>query len=136
MLMAIMGGLLIGLSVSLMLLMSGRITGISGILSSILRPGEPDKGWRFLFLAGLILGGLAISMFQPLVKFQTVANMGDFVFAGLLVGIGTVMGSGCTSGHGVCGISRLSKRSIIATMTFMASGIVSVLIFKFFRGEL
>lgn len=133
---AILGGILIGISASLMLMITGRITGISGILGSIIRPDENDKIWRFLFIAGLLAGGVIMSIWKTLATYQTIATMTDFILAGLFVGIGTSLGSGCTSGHGVCGISRLSIRSIIATICFMIFGIMSVLLFKYIRGQL
>jgi uncharacterized protein len=133
----IFGGVLIGLAASIMLLFSGRVTGISGILGGILNPESRDKDWRYFFLAGLILGGITLQLLRP--EFFTVisaASMTDYIIAGFLVGFGTLLGNGCTSGHGVCGISRFSMRSIIATITFMIAGIISVLLFKVMRGEL
>lgn len=133
----VIGGVLIGLAATMMLLMNGRVTGISGILGAVLDRTSSDKNWRFLFLLGLILGGLFLKLIRPEV-FTLISSAGpvDYVVAGLLVGVGTLLGNGCTSGHGVCGISRLSTRSIIATMTFIVTGILSVLIFKVLRGEL
>lgn len=133
----ILGGALIGLSVTIMLLFNGRVTGISGILGGLLTKKTSDKGWRFLFLAGLLFGGLILKYIYPeAFTFISGASKFDFMIAGFLVGFGTLLGNGCTSGHGVCGISRLSPRSIIATVTFIASGMVSVLLFKALRGEL
>lgn len=128
---ALFGGVLIGLSVSLMLLWNGRVTGISGIINGVLTPAKGDTGWRVLFVVGLILGGLTLKILNPNVFSGGLATEGwTTVVAGLLVGFGTVMGSGCTSGHGVCGISRMSPRSLVATVLFIAAGIVSVLIFR------
>jgi uncharacterized protein len=133
---AIIGGLLIGLSVSLMLLFNGRVTGISGIIGGTLSPKAKDFNWRIAFLLGLVAGGGLLVALKP----ESFTNLSpaktvDYIIAGLLVGFGTLLGNGCTSGHGVCGISRMSVRSIISTMTFIVFGIISVLIFKFVRGE-
>lgn len=134
---ALIGGILIGLAVSIMLLFNGRVTGISGIISGLLKPQKNDMGWRLSFLGGLILGGFVLQILNPEVFVQiSSAFWFDYMIAGLLVGFGTLLGSGCTSGHGVCGISRFSVRSIIATLTFIFFGICSVLLFKFLRGSL
>ena len=126
-----LGGALIGVSVSLMLLLNGRVTGISGIVNGAMAPVKGDTAWRWLFIAGLILGGLVLGQINPQFFENTVkAEIGTTVIAGLLVGFGTILGSGCTSGHGVCGISRMSVRSLLATIVFMAAGIVAVVIFK------
>lgn len=137
MLNAIMGGSLIGLAVSMMLFFNGRVTGISGILGGILNPHSKDKNWRLIFIAGLLAGGI-ILRFKNEKVFQIVSEASslDYLIAGFLVGFGTLLGNGCTSGHGVCGISRLSSRSIIATVTFILSGVISVTVFKMIRGEL
>lgn len=133
----ILGGVIIGVSVSLMLLFNGRVTGISGILGGLLTKGTADKNWRILFLLGLILGGFFLKWFYPSTfNFSSSATTMDYVIAGLLVGVGTTLGNGCTSGHGVCGISRFSKRSIIATIVFIISGAISVVMFKVLRGGL
>jgi uncharacterized protein len=134
---ALMGGVLIGLAVSLMMLFNGRVTGISGIIAGIIKPNKTDLDWRVSFLGGLILGGIALLFMRPESFVQiSSAHWGDYLFAGLLVGFGTLLGNGCTSGHGVCGISRLSVRSIIATVTFISFGVLSVLVFKMLRGSL
>jgi hypothetical protein len=128
---AIYGGALIGISASLMLFFFGRVVGISGILYGLFnRPTTNDSSWRFSFLFGLFVGGLILSYQNP-ANFSAamVSHQWELVVAGLLVGFGTVLGSGCTSGHGVCGISRLSLRSLLATATFVSSGILAV---KFF----
>lgn len=128
---ALIGGLLIGTAVSLMLLWNGRVTGISGIINGVLTPLKGDTAWRVLFIVGLILGGLTMKLQKPDVFVNTLdADLWTSVVAGLLVGFGTVMGSGCTSGHGVCGISRMSPRSLVATLVFMSAGIVAVFLFK------
>lgn len=133
----ILGGVIIGLAATIMLLFSGRVTGISGILGGILNTKTQDKSWRLFFIVGLILGGLTLKLLLP--DFFTVissASSIDYMIAGLLVGFGTLLGNGCTSGHGVCGISRLSPRSIVATVTFISAGVLSVVLFKLIRGEL
>jgi len=130
---AIWGGVLIGLSVSLMLFLTGRVTGISGILYGLLNSQKEDFSWRASLLLGLVSGGLVLNLVKPEV-FQSTLPISDWTvgIAGILVGFGTVLGSGCTSGHGVCGISRLSPRSILATLLFVSSGIVSVVVFRKF----
>ena len=134
---AIMGGVLIGLAVSMMMLFNGRVTGISGILSGVVKPKKNDLDWRLAFIGGLLFGGVILQYYRPESFIQvSSATWIDYMAAGLLVGFGTLLGNGCTSGHGVCGISRLSTRSIVATLTFIIFGVVSVLIFKFFRGSL
>jgi uncharacterized membrane protein YedE/YeeE len=133
----ILGGMLIGIAVSLMLIFNGRVTGISGIVSGIIRPIRGDVGWRAFFIAGLILGGIIIQQFYPhLFEQKSSAQWFDYLIAGFLVGFGTLLGNGCTSGHGVCGISRLSIRSILSTVTFITFGILSVLLYKIIRGDL
>jgi len=129
---AMIGGVLIGISVSLMLFWNGRVTGISGIINGILSPVKGDALWRVLFVLGLLLGGVVMGQLNPKVFENTVrSEVWTTVVAGLLVGFGTILGSGCTSGHGVCGISRMSPRSLVATLVFMAAGIAAV---YFFRG--
>lgn len=133
---ALIGGAIIGIAVSLMLVFNGRVTGISGILGGALSPKKNDTSWRFLFLIGLVTGGVLLRFIQP-EAFQSVTNnmtVYDYALAGALVGFGTLLGNGCTSGHGVCGISRLSIRSILATVVFISFGVLSVLIFKALRG--
>jgi uncharacterized protein len=134
---AILGGVLIGLAASLMMLFNGRVTGISGIMAGIIQPKKFDIGWRVSFLSGLLLGGFALVIFRPEAFIQeSSAKWGDYIFAGVLVGFGTLLGNGCTSGHGVCGISRFSIRSLMATVTFIIFGILSLLVFKYVRGGL
>ena len=133
----LIGGLLIGLAVSLMLLFNGRVTGISGIVSGLIKPEKNETGWKLSFVLGLILGGFVLQTLNPEALIQISSALWfDYVIAGLLVGFGTLLGNGCTSGHGVCGISRFSTRSIIATITFIFFGICSVLLFKLLRGSL
>lgn len=122
------GGAAIGLAAAIFLLVNGRIAGISGILGGLLRPEKGDIGWRVAFLAGLTGAPLAYGLVAALPTPQIDAGYGALVAAGLLVGVGTRYGSGCTSGHGVCGISRLSPRSLVATGAFMAAGFVTVFV--------
>jgi uncharacterized protein len=122
---ALCGGALIGASASMMLLLNGRIAGISGIVGGLLRPTSGDVAWRVWFLVGLVGGGAVLFGWKPELFESTTVPPGLVVAAGLCVGFGTRLGSGCTSGHGVCGISRLSLRSVIATLTFIAAGVAS-----------
>lgn len=134
---ALIGGVLIGLAVSLMLFFNGRVTGISGILGGIVKPQKNDLDWRLAFVTGLISGGVFLRILKPEVFIQvSSAQWFDYALAGFVVGFGTLLGNGCTSGHGVCGISRLSIRSIVATIVFISFGMLSVLLFKFLRGSL
>ena len=125
------GGILIGLAAALLLWCNGRIAGISGIAGSLLgRPKPGEFGWRALFIAGLPLGAGLYALLGPGLNIRIDAGPGLLIAAGLLVGFGTRMGSGCTSGHGICGIARLSPRSITATLVFMATGMVAVYILR------
>lgn len=124
---ALQGGALIGLSASLMLAFNGRVTGISGIVGGLLLPKAGDVSWRALFVVGLLLGGVIAMGVSPAAFSRGGAAPGVVALAGLLVGFGTRVGNGCTSGHGVCGISRLSPRSLAATITFISAGAVTVL---------
>lgn len=124
------GGLLIGLAASLLVLFNGKIAGISGILGGLLRPVRPDIAWRIAFIAGLVLAPFAYLLFAPMPSVQIDASTTTLIVAGLLVGIGTRYGSGCTSGHGVCGLSRGSLRSLVATMCFMLAGFATVFIVR------
>jgi len=127
---ALAGGAVIGLATSMFLLLNGRIAGISGILGGLLRPEAGDVGWRVAFLGGLVIAPLIWGLFGTLPAMRVEAGTLTLIIAGLLVGAGTRYGSGCTSGHGVCGISRLSPRSIVATLAFMASGFVTVYVIR------
>jgi uncharacterized membrane protein YedE/YeeE len=124
------GGLLIGMAVALLLLFNGRIAGISGIVGGLLRPVRGDVTWRAAFVAGLVAAPLAWLVVAALPRLHVAADTPTLVVAGLLVGIGTRYGSGCTSGHGVCGLSRGSWRSLVATATFMAAGFVVVFVVR------
>lgn len=128
------GGVLIGLATAMFLLLNGRIAGISGILGGLLRPIKDDVGWRVAFVAGLIFSPIAFSVAAPLPAVQIDADAASLIIAGLLVGVGTRYGSGCTSGHGVCGLSRLSPRSMAATALFMLAGFVTVFITRHLIG--
>ena len=123
---ALAGGVLIGIAEAMFALLNGRIAGISGIIGGLLKPTPGDIGWRTAFVAGLLGAPFAYSIFAALPAPQIAAPYGALVLAGLLVGIGTRYGSGCTSGHGVCGLSRLSPRSLVATAAFMGAGFVTV----------
>src|SRR5712691_3647047 len=132
---AAIGGILIGLSAVLLMLSTGRIAGISGIFSGLLNLRSEDKGWRVAFIAGLILapviaGWIGYGMEPP----KLPSNLAVIVAAGLLVGFGTRLGGGCTSGHGICGIGRLSPRSIAATITFMVTAIITVAVTRHMLG--
>ncbi|KGD84138.1 hypothetical protein C7434_2412 [Pantoea sp. PNA 14-12] len=120
------GGLLIGAAAGLLVLFCGRIAGISGILGGLLKRQSADKPWRFAFIAGLVLSPLVFQLFSALPAIDIDASWGRLVLAGLLVGLGARLGSGCTSGHGVCGLSRLSPRSLVATLVFMLTAMLTV----------
>ena len=122
------GGAIIGLGTALLILLNGRLAGISGVLGGLLRPLKSDIGWRFAFILGLIAAPLAYQLVHALPVATINAKVSVLVIAGLLVGIGTRYGAGCTSGHGVCGLSRLSARSLVATAIFMAAGFVTVFV--------
>ena len=131
----ILGGVLIGGAAVLLLLFNGRILGVSGIVAGMLESPTGERGWRIAFFVGLILTAFMLSIFDPS-YFSVTTGLPWLVYpiAGLLVGFGTRMGGGCTSGHGVCGIGRLSKRSIVATITFIAAGAITVSLVKAIRG--
>jgi hypothetical protein len=124
---ALVGGALIGLSASLLLVVDGRVAGISSVVGGLVRPRPGETAWRIVFLAGLLAGGAALAAFRPQALSSHVASHAPplpavwLVVAGLLVGFGTQLGSGCTSGHGVCGLGRLSKRSAAAVVAFMVA---------------
>lgn len=127
---AIAGGLLIGLAAALLLLFNGRIAGISGVLGGLLRPRSGDVAWRLAFVLGLLAAPLAWELLAPLPMPRIDAGTGVLVVAGLLVGLGTRYGAGCTSGHGVCGLSRRSPRSLVATLAFMGAGFATVYVVR------
>jgi uncharacterized membrane protein YedE/YeeE len=124
------GGVLIGLAASLLLIGQGRIAGISGIASNALLGKPGDRAWRAAFLAGLVLAGFVSTQVVSGSSGGSARSLAAVAGAGLLVGIGTRLGSGCTSGHGVCGLSRLSPRSLVATLAFILSGIVTASILR------
>lgn len=131
---SLIGGLVIGLAAAVFVLLNGRVAGISGILGGLLRPVRGDVNWRLAFLAGMFLSPVAYGLFAELPTPTIDADNTTLIVAGLLVGIGTRYGSGCTSGHGVCGLSRLSPRSLVATGTFMAAGFATVFIVRHLLG--
>lgn len=127
---ALAGGVVLGLASALFVLLNGRILGISGIVGGLLRPRAGDVGWRLAFVLGMLVAPglywLVVGPTQPRID----ATWGMVVIAGLLVGVGTRYGSGCTSGHGVCGLSRMSPRSLVATLAFMGAGFVTVFLIR------
>ena len=127
---ALLGGALIGLGASLLMLSHGRIAGISGIFGGLFDPAGEEKGFRLSFLAGLLLAGVLARLVHPSTLPTATPGLVVGGVAGLLVGFGTQLGSGCTSGHGVCGLSRLSKRSLVATLTFIATGMLTVALLR------
>lgn len=132
---ALVGGGLIGLAVALFLASSGRATGISGILGGLVPPSVGSTAWRVLFLVGLVAGvGIYRLAGGPLTDIQITPSQGLLVAGGLLVGVGTQVGAGCTSGHGVCGIGRVSPRSIVATIVFMVTAGITVFIVRHMIG--
>lgn len=131
---ALAGGMTIGIAAALFVLLNGRIAGISGIVGGLFRLQTGDIGWRIAFVAGLVAAPLVWQLFHSLPAFHIDAGYDILALAGLVVGMGTRYGSGCTSGHGVCGLSRLSPRSIIATLVFMGTGFVTVYIMRHVLG--
>lgn len=123
---ALIGGVLLGLASALFVLLNGRILGISGIVGGLLRPRAGDVGWRLAFVLGMLVAPGVYWLFAGATAPRVDASWGTVVAAGLLVGVGTRYGSGCTSGHGVCGLSRLSPRSLVATLAFMGAGFITV----------
>ncbi|MCB5194801.1 YeeE/YedE family protein [Deefgea salmonis] len=123
------GGALIGLSAGLLILLAGKIAGIAGILGGLVNR-SPDRTWRALFVLGLLISPWLWQLFAPLPSLTMVTSIPGLIIAGLLVGIGTRYANGCTSGHGICGLSRFSLRSLIAVLTFMSSGFISVYLIK------
>ena len=131
---ALVGGVLIGIAAAMFALLNGRIAGISGVIGGLLKPAPGDVAWRAAFVVGLLSAPLVYSLFAVLPELHIAAPSGTLVLAGLVVGIGTRYGSGCTSGHGVCGLSRLSPRSLVATGTFMGAGFVTVYVIRHLLG--
>ena len=131
---SLLGGALIGLAVLIFILFNGRIAGISGIIGGLIKPSLQDAGWRIAFVMGLLASPLLWQLFVTLPAIEIQANNPLLIISGLLVGIGTRFGAGCTSGHGICGLSRLSPRSIVATVCFMLAGFVTVYITRHLLG--
>jgi uncharacterized protein len=131
---SLIGGVLIGVAAALLLWCTGRIAGISGIVGALLRPVRGDIAWRIAFVAGLVGAPLLYALFAALPVPRIDAGMPLLIGAGLLVGIGTRYGAGCTSGHGVCGLSRLSPRSAAATVAFMVAGFATVFVARHVLG--
>lgn len=128
------GGVLIGIAAAMFALLNGRIAGISGVLAGLLKPARGDVAWRASFVLGLIAAPLVYRLFTALPEIQIEADSATLVAAGLMVGVGTRYGSGCTSGHGVCGLSRQSPRSLAATGAFMLAGFVTVYVLRHLIG--
>ena len=134
---SLLGGALIGLAASLLLLACGRIAGISGIVGGLLAPAAGDGAWRALFVGGLLAGGVGLRLIDPsLVRMELDRSAAALAVAGLLVGFGTRLGNGCTSGHGVCGLARGSRRSLAATATFMLTAAATVFVVRHVLGGL
>lgn len=134
---AAIGGALIGLSAAILLLINGRIAGISGIAGGVIVPEKGDMDWRIVFVIGLVIGGFIYQwsgLGVGVSHIQAVVDTPMLIVAGLLVGIGTTIGTGCTSGHGICGLARRSPRSLVATLSFMASAFVTVFITRQLMG--
>jgi uncharacterized protein len=127
---ALTGGVLIGIAVGMFALLNGRLAGISGIVGGLLKPTRGDYAWRAAFVIGLLAAPLFYSLFATLPAPRIDAPLGALVAAGLLVGFGTRYGAGCTSGHGICGLSRRSPRSLAATVAFMGAGFVTVFVLR------
>lgn len=127
---ALVGGALIGLAAVLLMMLSGRIAGVSGILGGVLTAPASDRGWRFAFIAGLIAAPVIAGVLGRPMASPVMPGWLAIVAGGLLVGFGARMGGGCTSGHGVCGISRLSTRSVVATVVFMATAAITVAVVR------
>ncbi|WP_087020431.1 YeeE/YedE family protein [Thaumasiovibrio subtropicus] len=128
---SLLGGMLLGVSASLLLMMNGRIAGISGIVSGLFKWANDDVAWRVFFILGMVSAGVLAfwaGYAYPSLDVATEGALGHIVIAGLLVGAGTTLGNGCTSGHGICGIGRLSKRSIVATAVFMGVAMITVFV--------
>lgn len=127
---ALAGGLLLGLAAAALALGNGRVLGISGIVGGLFKPQRAEVAWRLTFLLGLLLAPVIYTSIDTLPTATVEADTPTLVIAGLLVGLGTRYGAGCTSGHGVCGLARLSPRSLVATVTFMAAGFATVFVIR------
>ena len=131
---ALAGGLLIGIAAAMFVLLNGRIAGVSGVLGGLVTPAKGDVAWRMSFVLGLLIAPTVYAFFSAGTPLRIDAGEGALVLAGLLVGAGTRYGSGCTSGHGICGLSRLSPRSLVATLAFMGAGFVTVFVLRHLLG--
>ena len=131
---ALAGGLLIGIAAAMFVLLNGRIAGVSGVLGGLVSPAKGDVAWRMSFVLGLLIAPTVYAFFSAGTPLRIDAGEGALVLAGLLVGAGTRYGSGCTSGHGICGLSRLSPRSLVATLAFMGAGFVTVFVLRHLLG--
>ena len=131
---ALAGGILIGLASAWLILMNGRIAGISGILGGLVNNDRDNRGWQFAFIVGLLAGPAIWGLFHALPTIEINSSFPTLIAAGLLVGLGTRYAAGCTSGHGVCGLSRLSPRSLAATLTFMFGGFATVYVVRHLLG--
>ena len=127
---SLIGGILIGLSAVILMAFNGRIAGMTAMIGSVLEPKSPDSLWRIAFLAGAIIAPLIATLFGAKFSFASPTNGTLLALGGVIVGIGVTFGSGCTSGHGVCGLARLSPRSLAATLTFMATTFATVTIIR------
>lgn len=127
---SLIGGVLIGLSAVMLMAFNGRIAGMTAMLGGVLEPGHPDSRWRLAFLAGAIVAPMVAVLAGAVFPFASPTNGALLALGGVIVGVGVTYGSGCTSGHGVCGMARLSPRSIVATLTFMASTFVTVTLIR------
>ena len=127
---ALAGGLMLGVAAALFILVHGRILGVSGIVGGLLRPKAGDTGWRIAFVLGMLAAPALYTAVSGPVVSTVDASWGTVLLAGVLVGVGTRFGAGCTSGHGVCGLSRLSPRSLVATLAFMGAGFVTVFLVR------
>jgi uncharacterized membrane protein YedE/YeeE len=131
---ALGGGALIGLAATILWVSLGRVAGVSGVWGEILAPATRDRGWRVAFVAGMVVAGVVAAMVSPSAITRSPAPLAVVALGGLLVGFGTRLGTGCTSGHGVCGLARFSRRSLLAVMTFMLTGGVTVAIVRTLGG--
>jgi uncharacterized membrane protein YedE/YeeE len=131
---SLFGGVLIGTAATIFLFLNGRIAGISGIMGGLLRPSRGDVAWRLAIIAGMVGAPLVYALALPFPDVQVDANVPTLIAGGLLVGLGTRYGSGCTSGHGICGLSRRSPRSMVATLAFMLAGFATVYLTRHWLG--
>lgn len=131
---ALLGGAIIGLAAALFILVNGRVAGVSGIVGGLMRGSARDASWRVAFIVGMLAAPLACALFTTLPEIEIAAGYPLLIVAGLAVGVGTRYGSGCTSGHGVCGLSRLSPRSLAATLCFMAAGFATIFVTRHLLG--